>query len=582
MHVRLATLAFALASTCIGAPTAVALSRPLVQEPAAAAPPASAADPRTLYDVTTYRLDVTVDPVHERLTGQMTMEARATADGVRAIELDLDPKMRVESVLAPDKAIDGDAPPIGAKLEYSRDGTRIRINLPAPLSHDATFRVAVVYSGEPRATNNFDGFHWAKTAKGEPWINTSCQGTGASAWWPCKDSFWHPEDKPERLLMNITVPAGLYAVSNGRLMSRTHDEKTETFHWRHEYPLETYSVTLNVAPYIVVEDELKLAGLDAPLKFIYYVLPEDLEKAKVSFAEVPRMLQVYGEAFGPFPFPKSKFALVETNFWGMEHSTAVAYGSSFPAWLKQNGGTDKFAGPDRFFDYILIHESAHEWWGNGVSAADWGDFWIHEGFATYAEGVYVEKTQGPERAEEYFAGDRRGVPAKGSLYRGKGTNSDEAYANIIYVKGCAVLHTLRQSVADDAAWWKSLRDFNLEFRYRNATTEDFRAVLERDTGRDWKRFFDEWVYGRGYPKVKGEVRAAQNAIEIEVDNEGSDGTDFHVPLVLAWKEAGKDRTQTVELAPGKTQSKIACKSKPESVSIVNLGKLLGKYDVAVK
>jgi aminopeptidase N len=570
--------------------------------------PAKSPDLRAVYDVAAYRLDLAVDVEAKRISGQMTMEARATEDGVRAIELDLKEPMRVVSVHATREPLDQALAPSGPALDYAHhlsvhrvpadernelledlrtdedlvvDKSRLRVHLPKPLARGESFAIGVVFDGEPRSRGSFDGFHWAETPDKKPWVNTSCQGTGSSAWWPCKDSFWHPEDKPEHVFVNATVPGELYAVSNGKLVERSFEGELATFRWRHDYPLETYSITLNVGPYIVVEEPLELPGIEEPVTFSYYVLRDDFEKARVSFAEVPRMLQVYGEAFGPFPFPKSKFALVQTNFWGMEHSTAVAYGSSFPAWLAQHGGTDRYRGPNKFFDYILIHESAHEWWGNAVSAADWGDFWIHEGFGTYAEGVYVEKTQGAERAEEFFEGERKKSPSKESLYRGKGSDSDQAYGNILYSKGAAVLHTLRQFVANDGEWWQALREFNLEFRYKNATTEDFRAVLERVTGREWKRFFDEWVYGRGYPRAKGSVLASDDGVAIDVELEGSDGTEFHVPMQLTWLESGAEKSATVELGPGKTATKLAA-SHPQGVKIVNLPKLLGKYAIEVK
>jgi len=295
------------------------------------------------------------------------------------------------------------------------------------------------------------------------------------------------------------------------------------------------------------------------------------------------MLEIYSEAFGPWPFPKSKFALVETSFWGMEHSTAVAYGSSYPAWCKEHEEEDRYASRNTFFDYILIHESAHEWWGNAVSAEHWGHFWIHEGFGTYAEGVYVEKLQGRERADEYFAGQaRRSLNSDGSLYRGDDPKSGKAYSGLIYYKGARVLNTLRHYVDDDDAWWDTLRTFNLSHRYGNADTEDFRAVLEERTKRDWKRFFDEWFYGAGVPQVKGTITLTDSQIRLELTNEGNGETSFHVPLDLAWNAGNETVTRRVWLAPGIHESEISVSAAVTELRVRHLNRVLGLHDVKVQ
>jgi aminopeptidase N len=540
------------------------------------------ADARTDYDVTAYRLDLRVEPEAQRLSGSVLIEADVTAQELTLLELDLADELMVDAV----HAIDANAgsPPDVAQLpalDHDHGNSRLRIRVPAKKQGE---RIAALvrYHGSPQAQNDFDGFHWARTADGRPWINTSCQTAGARSWWPCKDSYFHPEDKPERIEVCLRVPEGLYGVSNGRLVSRTRADGEVAFQWRHDYPIETYSVTLNVAPYEVVASELELPGLAEKLPFIYYVLPENAAKAKLQFAEVPALLALYSEAFGPFPFPKSKFALVETNFWGMEHSTAVAYGSSYPAWCKREGQPDPRADRNGWFDYILVHESAHEWWGNAVSVADWGDFWIHEGLATYAEAVYIERTRDRAAADRYLQSVMFLVPDKGSLQRGAGIDSGQAYDPIVYYKGAWVLHTLRQVLDDDDAWWRTLRTFNLEFRYENATTRDFRAVLERESGRSFEQFFAEWFDGRGYPRLSGEVRAEGTRLRVVVANEGSDGTGFHVPLDVAWTELGKRVQRRVELSPGDNDVTLECGAPPADIALPGLHRVLGSHQVTVR
>ncbi len=442
------------------------------------------------------------------------------------------------------------------------------------------------YSGSPRG-RGFSGFHWAKTPSGKPWINTSCQGPGAQSWWPCKASFFHPEDKPDRgMLIEYTVPKGLTAVANGRLLGskKSKDGQWTTWSWRHEYPLCTYSVTLNVAPYVhrKVKLSVKGTGVDS---FEYWVLPENVKKADVQFEEVPGMLAVYAKAFGPFPFPKSKFALVETNFWGMEHSTAVAYGSSYPKWRKKEGlpPDRRYGRRNRFYDYILIHESAHEWWGNGVSAKTWGDFWIHEGFGTYAEAVYLERTKDRKVADRWFASIRgMAMSPQGRLFRGKNVNSAEAYAGVIYYKGAWVLNTLRTYVNDDAVWWKTVKDFNMAFRYKNANTSDFQAILEKNTGKKWDRFFREWIYQKGIPKITGTLEPTSKGLVVDIKNSTSGERVWNVPLDITWKESGALQKMRLWLAPGMTQKTLPTQAKPTDIQFPTLNRILCGHRLKIK
>ena len=535
----------------------------------------SAEDLRALYDVEAYRLDLAVDPRTRTLTGTVAIEAKVVGTALSRFVLDLKPPFVVQSVTELRQAVDPQGALEGTPLTFEHKGSTLSILLADAKKSGDLVRVAVAYSGNPTSQNAFDGFHWKKTAAGKPWISTSSQGTGSSAWWPCKDSFWHPEDKPQRTFVNLTVPEGLTGVSNGRLTGREKAaEGTETFHWVHEYPCETYAIAIAAAPYVEVDVELPIEGSEEKLPFTYWVLPESEAKAKLQFQDVPKMMEIYSKAFGPFPFPKSKYALVETSFYGMEHSTCVAYGSSFPAWCKANNEVDPYSLQNSRFDYILVHESAHEWWGNGVSTRSWGDFWIHEGFATYAEAVYLEELEGYDVAQEHLESLRGSIGKDSRLFRGETSDSDQAYAPVIYNKGAWVLHTLRGYVDDDDAWWKSLRDFNLEFRYRNAGTDDFRAVLEKNTGKDWKVFFDEWVRGEGFPILTGTVTTKAKSLIVRVKNQGSGKTGFHVPLDLVWKEGNETKEKRIDLEPGQNQLEIPCKSKPHDPEIVGLEDLL--------
>ncbi len=538
-----------------------------------------APDLREAYDVQSYRLDLRIDPAARALSGTVAVRATVVAEPLAELVLDLTPDHRVTAVTS-----------ASAPLAFEHVGAQLRCLLPDAVGKGQILEVEVEYERvEPEPLRGGRGRRrravlWAKTPSGAPWVGTSCQGPGAHAWWPCKSNYFHPEDKPERVSVSLTVPSDLYAVSNGRLIGTVAaEEGWRTFMWQHDYPLETYTVTANVAPYVVVEDRLELPGVEEPVDFVYYVLPENAEKAAVQFRDVPQMLEIFSEAFGPWPFPRSKFALVETSFWGMEHSTAVAYGSSYPAWCREKGVKDPYAGRNTLFDYILVHESAHEWWGNAVSAADWGHFWIHEGFGTYAEGVYVERTLGREAADEYFDGQAlRSLQPKGRLYRGDNPESGDAYSGLIYSKGACVLNTLRHYVDDDDAWWTSLRTFNVRYRFGNATTEDFRSVLEEVTQRDWTRFFDEWFYGAGVPRVSGTVTTTTDGFAIDVHCDANGATAFQVPLDLTWQVGGVAVQRRIWLEPGETHKRVVLDRRPEALEIVGLHRVLGEHDVRVE
>jgi aminopeptidase N len=489
----------------------------------------------------------------------------------------------VSGVTLLDHAVTPDSSLTGSAVTVERTGDTIKIKLPKSMKRNDEVRVAVKYSFTPSATARRSGINFSKTPDGKPWITTSCQNLGAQSWWPCKSETIHPEDKHSRVFINATVPKGLTAVANGKLWKRsTPQSGWETFHWKHDYPCEGYAVALNIAPYVLQEGTLKLPGLAKPLPYSYYVLPQNAEKAALQFKDAPRMLEIYSEMFGPWPYPESKFCLVEVPYWGMEHSTVVAYGNTFPAWLKLHPAPDQYAKFNALFDYILIHEVAHEWWGNAVSAADWGHFWIHEGFGTYAEGVYVEKTLGRDEADKWFIQMRSGIIPGVPIYRGKNPPASQAYHINLYYKGANVLNTLRWFVNNDDAWWKSIREFNMTYRYKSTTTEAFQAILEKNTGLSLQPFFLEWFYGKGMPALKGAVSTSGKTIAIDVENPENEGTGFHIPFDLTWKEAGQAKTKRVMLSPGSNKFSIDCGAEPTGLKVVHLERVMGKHEVTVR
>ncbi|HWA83838.1 MAG TPA: M1 family metallopeptidase [Fimbriimonadaceae bacterium] len=537
------------------------------------------ADLRDGYDVDTYRVDLKVDPVSKSIGGTGVTVAKVTAPSLDVFELDLLAGRTVKGIRWVDAKVTPTSSLAGKKLAFDRDGDHIMIHLAKPLKEGSEVRVAVDYEYAPGDRRSGIFFH--QTPDGKPWVQTECQGLGAHSWWPCKNDNEHPEDKFAHFFMNATVPNGLTAVSNGNLLSKETKAGWTTFHWRHDYPCENYAIVLDVAPYVEFDDTFSVPGSDKPVHAAYYVLPQDLEKAKLQFADAPRMVQIYSEMFGPWPYTNEKYSLVETDFWGEEHSTAVSYGNTFPKWLKLHNQRDLYAQFNSMFDYILIHECAHEWWGNAVSARDWGHLWIHEGFATYTEAVYAEKMFGREKADEWLAQMKPRISPQFREYRGKNVLPSQAFDNNVYYKGAWILNTLRTYVDNDEQWWKALKEFNLRFRYKVATTEDFQSVLEEVTKQSWQEFFLEWFYNDAIPVVKGTVRLDGQNIVVDVDNPEQHGCNFHLPLDLEWKDGDAPKKTRLRLQPGANHFTIPAGDHPADLKVVNLNRMLGQFDIKV-
>lgn len=539
-------------------------------------------DPRDSYDVSAYRLDLTLDPERELLFGTAYTAAQILRGPLKSIALDLSNDFSVQRVGVTDAALDGRSKLETREVSFRHALDRLEVELPAALQEGETITLAIRYSGHPQVLDEFTGIHFERTESGQAWINTSVQNFGSHMWWPGKASRFNPEDKPERVFLNYTVPSGLVAVGNGKFTGKSSPRPGwDSFHWDHPYALETYAISLNVGPFVIIESPLELSEGPSPVTSMIFVLPEDEEKARLQFSDLNYLIDTFAQYFGPWPFPEAKVGIVQTNFWGMEHSTAIAYGSSFPAWRKLHGKPDPWAFRNKYFDYILVHEMAHEWWGNSVSTADWGHFWIHEGFATYAESLFVEHTYGREKADEYLALTRSMIADDSRLFRGRDVDADKAYGSVIYLKGAWVLNTLRHYLDDDEIWFACLREFNLAHRNGNVLTEDFQRVLERLSERNWQQFFDEWFYGIGYPTLKGSISSLGRTIMVDVDNPIRHGTPFHVPLDVSWEESGIRMKKRVPLEPGPNAIRIGCAAPPSHIRIEHLERVLGKHEVVV-
>jgi aminopeptidase N len=521
---------------------------------AAAARTPDDVDPRTLYDVKDYRLELLVDPKSRTIRGFGATAGVATSDALADVVLDLGSDLAVSSVAQLEGDFFRTVLARTTPLPFDRDGDRLTVHLARPLAKGERFQVAVYYSGHPRRVDDFNGFQWATTPEGKaPWIATSCQTIGEQTWWPCKASFFHPEDKAEHVAVNVTAPDPLVVASNGRLVDVEHVAGLTTWRWRLDQPVPTYSIAFAIAPYVTIEQEARLPGLERPLQLRYYVLPEDEKKARVQFAQVPELLEFFSQKFGPYPFADAKFALAETPIWGMEHATVVAYGNSFPDAIRGSGVVDPYEQRNKLYDYVLVHETAHEWFGNAITAANWGDFWLHEGFATYAEALWVEHVHGLDAMLDFMKDKKAGISDLATVYRPRRESAGQAYDTQMYDKGAWLLHMLRHVLGDEP-FFAAVKDFvnDPKLRATSAKSSDFQAACEKRAGRPLRSFFQPWLYGTRWPTYTvhaPKLEGNKATVAIECKSQGQ--FDYEMPLDLVARCAdGSTVAKRVTLVKG--------------------------------
>ena len=445
---------------------------------------------RDWWDVLHYHLQVEFLVQTRRLKGSNTITFKTVKPGSR-MQIDLQPP------LALTKVTHGDA-----QLKFEREGNVYWIMFEKELPADVEDKVEVFYEGVPVVSKNppwVGGITWGRDDLGNHFIVTTAQGIGASIWWPNKD---HGADEPDRgMQISVTVPENLVAVSNGRLKKTDHDvaNKKKTYHWEVTNPINNYGVNVNIGNYVNFNE--KYQGEGGVLDLQYWVLAHQKEAAMKWFKEVPRTLAAFEHWFGKYPFYEDSYKLVSVSYPGMEHQSSVTYGNWF-----QNGylARDPCAcGVGFKFDFIIVHESAHEWFGNNISMKDAADMWIHEGFANYSENLFVEYHFGKKDAEDYVVGTRRGIRNDRSII---GTyNSNREGSGDMYPKGGNMLHTIRQVVNDDAKWLSILRGLNADFWHQTVTTQQIESYITNKAGIDLSKVFDQYLRTTKIPLLKYKI-----------------------------------------------------------------------------
>ena len=506
---------------------------PPAQQPPRPEPPLRASILRGEYgpsrannDLLFYHLDIRVDPDQKFISGKNTIRFKMLKDGTR-IQLDLYENLKVEKIL------------LGTtELKYEREFNAVFVDFPETLKAGREYTIDFHYSGNPLESGRFGAVAFRKDPAGQHWITTACEGPGASIWWPNKDQW---RDEVEHMLISVTIPNGLTDVSNGRFLGKTDlGDGYSRWDWQVHYPINNYNVSLNIGNYVHFSDRLD----DLPLDF--YVTPDNLEKARTQFAQAKPMIEAYQKYFGEYPFKKDGYKLIEVPYSGMEHQSAVTYGNRFANGYLERDWTG--VGVSLKFDFIIIHESAHEWFGNSVSAADVSDMWIQEGWTTYLEMVYVEHMFGYDDALKYINGYKPKVQNRTPIITQRGVHRSPPGDQ--YFKGALFINTLRSVVDDDKRWWKLMRDLYQEFKYRNIMTEEMVRFFNEKTGKDLTPIFDQYLRHPGIPTLELTFDQAKQSVSYRWK---ADEANFAMPVRVGKRGAWQIVHPTAEWKTMKTE-----------------------------
>ena len=444
---------------------------------------------RTCYDVTFYDLSVMIDEQELSLEKSYNIIHFTALTDFNKMQIDLSSNMEIFSIEFEED-----------NLDFNREFDAVYINFQRTIKKGEQTLIKIWYGGYPREAINppWDGgFSWENDKNGNPWIGVSCQGLGASIWWPCKD---HQSDEPDSMRITSKVREPWQVISNGNLRSDTSEWNqylgswVNVREWFVSYPINNYNVTLCVGDYVTLSEEY-ISEKDT-LQMDYYVLRYNKEKAIEHFKQVIPMMSCFENYFGEYPFWNDGYALVETSYLGMEHQSAIAYGNDFLAGY--HGNTSYI--DDLDFDFIIIHESGHEWWGNSITTNDIADMWVHEGFCTYSEVLYVECMYGYEAMLSYVNNQKKRVrndkAVVGPYHVNKEGSSD------MYYKGSLMLHTLRNLISDDKLWFEVIKGISTDFKYKTINGQEIIDYINNKVNKDFTTFFIQYLENKEIPELQ--------------------------------------------------------------------------------
>ncbi|WP_374504692.1 M1 family metallopeptidase [Flavobacterium sp.] len=440
---------------------------------------------RSWWDLKKYHLDIKVNPADSTIIGSNTIDYQVI-EKYNVMQIDLQEPMQITKIVQD-----------GINLKYQREGNVYYVYLVANQSKGEKKQLVIFYGGKPKIAVNppWDGgITWKLDENGKSFIASSCQGLGASVWWPNKD---HMYDEAESMLISVNVPKGLMDISNGRLISTKQlKDNTTTYTWQVTNPINNYGVNINIGDYVAFSEKYK--GEKGDLDCQYYVLQNNLAKAKKQFQDVPKMLKAFEHWFGPYPFYEDSYKLVEVPYLGMEHQSSVTYGNGY-----KNGyrGRDlSGTGWGLKFDFIIIHESGHEWFANNITYKDIADMWIHESFTNYSESLFVEYYYGKEAGAAYVRGTRKNIRNDQPIIGQYDVNNEGS--GDMYYKGGNMLHTIRQIINNDEKWRQILRGLNSTFYHQTVTTQQIENYISEQAGIDLTPVFNQYLRDTRVPTLE--------------------------------------------------------------------------------
>ncbi|MDG1227594.1 MAG: M1 family metallopeptidase [Polaribacter sp.] len=443
---------------------------------------------RIWWDLTYYHLEIKVDPNKKYISGKNTIKYKVLS-AYKTMQIDLQAPLKITKVTQD-----------GKELKVIHDGNAHFVKLIKNQHIGKTETITVHYQGNPKEAIRAPwdgGFSWKKDKNGNHFVATSCQGLGASVWWPCKD---HMYDEVESMRISVNVPSDLMDISNGKLESIEDHGNTKTYNWYVNNPINNYGVNVNIGNYAHFSEIF--AGEKGPLDMDYFVLKYNLEKAKKHFKDAPKMMKAFEHWFGPYPFYKDGYKLVEVPYLGMEHQSSVTYGNKYmQGYLGRDlSGT----GWGLKFDFIIIHESGHEWFANNITNKDIADMWIHESFTNYSESLFLDYYYGKKAASEYVIGLRESINNKRTIIGEYHLNNEGS--GDMYNKGGNMLHTLRQLIDNDAKWRSILRKMNKTFYHQTVTTQQIENFLSIETGFNLTPFFNQYLRDIRIPTLEYSIK----------------------------------------------------------------------------
>ena len=438
---------------------------------------------RAWWDLVYYHLDISVKPDEKFIEGSNTITYNVLNSSDR-LQVDLQSPLKITKVEQN-----------GNLLDFESQGNAHFIKLLDKQKKGTIQSLKVYYEGYPKEAVRAPwdgGLSWKRDANGKHFVATSCQGIGASIWWPNKD---HMYDEVDSMLISVNVPKDLVNVSNGRLKKIDEYEDSKTYHWFVSNPINNYGVNINIGDYVSFSEVYN--GEKGPLDMVYYVLRDNIERARTHFKDAPKMMDAFEYWFGPYPFYEDSFKIVEVPYLGMEHQSSITYGNKY---MKGYLGRDlSRTGWGLKFDYIIIHEAGHEWFANNITYKDIADMWVHESFTTYSENLFLDYHYGNEAASDYVIGTRDGISNSSPMIGPYGVNKR---GSDLYTKGANLLHTLRQIAKDDEIWRMILRGLNSEFYHQTVDTKQIEDFISSKIGFDLTTFFDQYLRDIRIPNLE--------------------------------------------------------------------------------